>query len=70
MTMTVTSKHSLDDMESWVTEKFAAIENKDVVVPNLVEPHPFPKENLCKVVKFVPVKDEHKLSVYWILPYL
>ena len=42
MTMTVTSKHTLDDMESWVREKFAAIENKSVVVPNLVEPHPFP----------------------------
>ena len=62
MCVTVTSKHSLDSMEEWVTSKFSPVVNKDIVVPDLCNPHPFPEENRCKLIKYVPVKDEDKLN--------
>jgi insulysin len=55
MTLTVKSKHEIDSLEKWVTEKFSPVVNKDVVVPDLADPHPYPVENLGKLVKFVPV---------------
>ena len=42
-------------MEEWVTEKFSTVENKNVVLPDLGSPAPYPRENLGKFVKFVPV---------------
>jgi insulysin len=57
MTLTVRSKHEIDSLEKWVTEKFSPVINKDVVVPNLGDPNPYPAENLGKLVKFVPVQD-------------
>jgi len=46
MTLTVYSRHEIEKLETWVTEKFSAVENKEVVVPDLGSPAPFPKENL------------------------
>jgi insulysin len=46
MTLTVYSRHEIDKLEKWVTDKFSAVENKEVVVPDLGSPAPFPKENL------------------------
>ena len=69
MCLALTSNHSLESMEKWVSEKFDPIVNKDVEIPDLVSPHPFPKESLQKLVRYVPVKDEHKISFYWVLPY-
>ena len=31
-------------------------------------PKPWPKENLCKIAKFVPVKDQDMLNLFWVLP--
>lgn len=69
MTMALVSNHPLDDMEKWVTDKFTPIVNKDIAVPNLCEPNPLPAENLQRVVRYVPVKDENELIIYWVLPY-
>jgi len=46
MTLSVYSRHDIELLEKWVTEKFSAVENKEVEVPDLGSPHPFPKENL------------------------
>ena len=70
MRLTVLGRHDIDQMEEWVHEKFAPIENKGVVIPNLGKPEPFPDSRLGKLVKFVPVKDRDVLTVFWILPYV
>lgn len=68
MTLAVTSKHTLDAMQEWVTTKFSEVINKDVVLPDLCSPHPFPEENRCKLVRFVPIKDEKAMTFIWTLP--
>jgi len=70
MTLTVYSRHEIDKLEKWVTERFSPVENKEVVIPDLGSPAPFPKENLGQFVRFVPVKEVDQLSLYWILPYM
>ena len=69
MTLTVSSRHSIDDVENWVKSKFSSVENKQVTVPDLGEPVPFPEQNLGKFIRYVPIKDEDELSLVWILPY-
>ena len=69
MCLTVTSNHSLDDMEGWVRSKFGEVINKNVVLPSLVEPKPYPTEQLGKLVRYVPVQDEDTLMINWYLPY-
>ena len=47
MELVVTGKHTLEQLEKWVVEMFSAVENKEVVVPNLGEPKmPFDESNL------------------------
>lgn len=70
MVLTVSSKHSLTDLEKWATEKFSPVVNKEVVIPDLGSPAPFPAETQSKLIKFVPVKDEDKLTLFWQLPYV
>lgn len=43
MTLAVSSRHSIEDLENWVKSKFSSVENKQVIVPNLGEPAPFPE---------------------------
>lgn len=69
MTITVISKHSLSDLEEWVTSKFSAVKNFEVKVPDLGLPAPYPSGSQGKLVKMVPVKDKDELVVYWTLPY-
>jgi secreted Zn-dependent insulinase-like peptidase len=47
----------LDTLQSWVTEKFSAIVNKDVEVPRFNKTSPFPPQFLGKKLEVVPVKD-------------
>lgn len=70
MTITVISKHSLSDLELWITSKFSEVKNFGVEVPDLGVPAPFPAGSQGKLVKMVPVKDKDELIVYWILPYV
>ena len=49
--------------------KFSAIENKDIVLPNLLDPHPYPITHLRKLYKFVPVEDKDLLTFVWFLPF-
>ena len=68
MCLAVNSRHSLEDLEKWVTEKFSPVVNNEVVLPDLGSPPPYTKDNQSKLIKYVPVKDKDVLSFYWILP--
>lgn len=57
MTVSVAAKFSLDQLEAWVTEKFTAVKNFEVELPDLSEPKPYPTEYCGKYFKYVPVKD-------------
>ena len=47
MKLTVSGKHTLDQLEQWAISLFSKVENKDVVVPYLGNPElPFSHENL------------------------
>jgi len=70
MTLVICGKYDLETMEQWVTSRFSAIVNKDVVVPDLGVPKPFPAECLGKVVKYVPVKDKNILTLFFSLTFL
>jgi len=62
MDLVVSSKHSLEQLEAWVTEKFTAVPNKDLKVPDLGQPsHPFPPERLGVITKFHPTQDQEYL---------
>mmetsp|Transcript_1318 Transcript_1318/g.1693 ORF Transcript_1318/g.1693 Transcript_1318/m.1693 type:complete len:895 (-) Transcript_1318:261-2945(-) len=69
MTLAVMGNHGLDKIEEWVREKFSPIVNKEVTVPSLVDPHPFPKGSLGKLVKIVPVQDKDLITFEFTLPY-
>lgn len=42
MTLTITGNHNMADLEKWTTEKFSAVLNFKVVVPDLADPDPKP----------------------------
>ena len=60
----------MEKLETWVSEKFSPVENKNVVLPDLGDPLPFPKESLGRLAKFVPIQDKDVLTLYWVLPYM
>jgi len=70
MKLTVSGRHDIERLEDWVLDKFSAVENKSVELPDLGMPTPYPPENLGKLVKFVPVKDKDIITLLWILPYV
>lgn len=69
MNLSVIGKFTIDQLETWVAEKFSPVKNYDVVLPDLSEPKPYPAANMGKFVKFFPIKDEDKLTFTWCLPY-
>jgi len=69
MTLTISSRHVLEDLEKWTIEKFSPVVNNNVEIPDLGSPSVFTEDSLCKLVKYVPVKEDHVLSLVWILPY-
>jgi insulysin len=70
MSLAVSGKHSLDDMEKWVTEKFSPVENKNVEVPNLGEPEIWPGERCGQLIKHVPVQDKDIMAFCFVLPHV
>lgn len=70
MKLTVSGKHSLEQLEKWASEMFTPVENKNVVLPNFGEPAlPFSHANLGLIQKYKPVLDKDELVIYWVLPY-
>ena len=70
MSLAVTGKHDIEQLEQWVVNKFSDVKNKNVELPDLGTPTPFPPENLGKLVKFVPIKDKDVMTILWNLPYV
>ena len=68
MSLGISGKFDLATLEKWAVDKFSAVENKDVQLPDLGVPHPFPADHLGKVFKVVPVKDRDLLSLWYVLP--
>ena len=50
MRLTVSGRHDIDQLEEWVVDKFSPILNKEVTVPDLGKPEPFPPSRLGKFV--------------------
>jgi insulysin len=70
MKLTVSGKHSLDQLEQWAISMFSPVENTNVVVPFLGNPElPFSHENLGTIQRYKPVLDKDDLTIYWVLPY-
>ena len=69
MSLCICGRFDLSQLEAWVTEKFSPVVNKDVKQLDLSKPEPYPKENLGKLVKFIPIRDEDILSMVYFLPY-
>ena len=69
MRLCLLSNKDLDTMQNLVTDLFAGVTNKDVVVPNLGEFKAYDEKNLQQLFRFVPIKDKDILSLYWFLPY-
>jgi len=69
MTLCICGKFEIAQLEKWVVEKFSEVLNKEVVVPSFSEPASYPPSQLGKLVKYVPVKDEDVLSLFYVLDY-
>ena len=53
MNLVVSGKHTIQQLEAWVIEKFSAVPNKDLALPDLGKPHhPFPADRLGVITKF------------------
>lgn len=71
MTLVMTGKHSIEQMEAWVVEKFSGVVNKDVKLPDYSKPClPFNADNMGQIARFKPIKDQDILEIYFVLPYL
>jgi len=70
MKLTVTSKHSLEDLEKWVLDYFQPVINKKIVLPKYdqIGSTPFTHANLGKIQKYKPIMDHNMLTMIWILP--
>lgn len=56
MKLTVSGKHSLEQLEEWAVKYFSEVQNKNVVVPDLSKPEkPFSAGNLGKIQRYKPV---------------
>lgn len=69
MTLTVYSRHGLESLEAWVKSKFSAVQDKNVVLPDLGDPVAYPKEKLGRIIRFVPILDNDIMTLTWIVPY-
>ena len=69
MNIAVLAKHSLEQLETWVTEKFSPVVNSNVVVPDLSSPAPYHKDNMGKLISWVPIQDEDELVFVFKVPY-
>lgn len=70
MKLTISGKHSLDQLEKWAVDMFSPVKNINVELPDFGKPIlPFSTENLGKISRFRPVLDKDELLITWVLPY-
>ncbi|KAI8616790.1 Metalloenzyme, LuxS/M16 peptidase-like protein [Chytriomyces sp. MP71] len=64
MNLVVLGKESLDQLESWVAEKFSAIENK-MLSRTVYTDNPLTPNELGKLIRVKPVKESQILTLTW-----
>lgn len=69
MTLSVIGKFQITELENWVTEKFSPVANKDVVLPDLSIPEPYPPSHMGKLIRFVPNNDQDMAFFNFQVPY-
>ena len=70
MKLTISGKHTLDQLEKWAVDMFSPVKNLDVKLPDFGQPiAPFDQANLGKIQRFRPVLDKDELLIYWVLPH-
>lgn len=67
MGLCVVGKESLDELTEMVVPLFCGVQNKEVKVPEWIDP-PYGPEHTRKIVSAVPVKDVRDLAVSWGIP--
>ena len=63
MKLVVLGKEPLDELESWVTELFADVQNKDLPQNRWDDEHPYSSNNLLKQIFAKPVMDSRTLDI-------
>ena len=62
--------HDILTLQKWAIQYFSAIKNKNVVPPDFSHPHPYAGKYVNKLLKWIPIKEKHTLTIQWILPYI
>ena len=68
MGLWIYGKDSIEDLENLAIQNFEEVVDKQVVLDNYSDPHPFPKEFLGKMFKIVPAKHIGSVDIRFILP--
>eukprot|EP01034_Spumella_vulgaris_P021908 gene21909-27985_t len=67
MKLVIYGKESLDELEGWVTSKFAAVPDKGLT-RQVFESDPMRQEQLAKYMEAVPIRDVKTMEIYFPLP--
>jgi len=68
MSLCLIGNHGVDQLEQWVKSKFTDIANKEVVLPDLCSPEPFPLEYRGRLIRQVPIKEKDSMTITFVLP--
>lgn len=68
MSLVILGKEDLDTLTSWAFELFRDVPNKGLPRPNYNGTLIFPEEYLGKITRAVPVMDNHKLEIVFMIP--
>lgn len=68
MSLVVLGKESLDELESWTSEIFSQVPNKDLARPNYKGEVIYEKQDLLKLIQAKPVLESNKLELSFMIP--
>lgn len=69
MSLVILGKEDLDTLSSFAVEKFSTVPNKSFPRPNYDGKVIYNPENLTKLLKAKPIKDDHKLELSFMIPH-
>lgn len=64
MTLAIVSNHKISKMEEWAVKYFTEIPNNNLP-DQVIESHPFGKEELSKFIRMLSLKEKDTLNFYW-----
>jgi secreted Zn-dependent insulinase-like peptidase len=70
LNLVICGNHDIHTLEKWANTFFSPIANKNVVLPDLSQPHPYSGNYVNKLLKWIPIKEKNTLTMQWILPQL